>query len=139
MLETILGYLRNDFHTDEFEERSFTIADGTISLPFVVDGQYFKIEGSKLNDGVYLYPATELLDESFSGRITALAIPRALRDKLPEFEKYEKWRSEQIAKGGAYSSESFNGYSYTIQTNADGTLFTACQYFKDFLKPWRKI
>lgn len=139
MLETILGFLRNDFHTDEFKESTFEIKDGTISLPFLVEGQYYKIEGSKLNDGVYLYPTEGLLDESFSGRITALAIPRALRDKLPEFEKYEAWRSEQIAKGGAYTSESFNGYSYSIQTNPDGSLFTACQYFKEFLNQWRKI
>lgn len=139
MLGTILAFIRNDFHTDVYKESKFEIKDGTISLPFLVEGQYFKIEGSKLNDGVYLYPAENLLDETFSGRITALAIPRALRDKLPEFENYEKWRSEQIAKGGAYSSESFNGYSYSIQTNADGTLFTACQYFKEFLNQWRKI
>lgn len=139
MLETILGYLRNDFHTDSFKEGSFTIEDGNISLPFVVEGQYYKIEGSKLNDGVYLYPADELVDETFTGRITALAIPKALKDKLPEMKSYEEWRSKQIEKGGAFASESFNGYSYTMQTNADGTLLTACQYFKEFLKKWRKI
>lgn len=139
MLETILGYLRNDFHTDIFREKTFTIEDGTISLPFVLEGQYFKIEGSALNDGVYLYPAKELMDETFEGRITALAIPRALRDKLPEMASYDAWRSAQIQKGGVFSSESFNGYSYTIQTNSDGSLFTVCQYYREFLKKWRKI
>ena len=138
MLETILGYLRNDFHTEEFAEQSFEIKDGTISLPFLVNGQYFKIEGSKLNDGVYLYPATELMDETFEGRITALAIPRALRDKLPELKAYDEWRSKQIASGG-FSSESFGGYSYTLRTNSDGSIFTVCDYYKEFLKKWRKI
>ena len=56
MLEELMRECRNYFlipggvHPD-----TYTIKDGSIALPFLVYGQYFRIVGSVFNDGVYEY------------------------------------------------------------------------------------
>ena len=47
--ETHNYFIENMYHDD------FTIENGNISLPFLVEGQFFAIRGSKFNDGVYIY------------------------------------------------------------------------------------
>ena len=58
MLEQILAYLHDDFAVQTLEDREWTIADGTMEVPGALSGQYVRIIGSVLNDGVYQYPMT---------------------------------------------------------------------------------
>lgn len=142
MLFEILSYLKNpDFYlTDRVKEGMFTIENGVIDLPFLMDGQYYIIEGSVFNDDqVHQHPAYNLQDESFYGRIVPLKIPKAILQKLPEIESYEAWRNKRISTGGDFTSESFNGYSYSVRVSQIGMLFTWQEYFEKFFSVWRCI
>ena len=54
MLEQVLDYIHNYFVSD-VHVGDFSISSGSISLPFLKNGQRFKIIGSDLNDGIYTY------------------------------------------------------------------------------------
>ncbi len=115
----------------------FEVKNGGIELPFLLDGQYFRIVGSVFNDGVYQYPATELKDEKFCGAIWALAIEPAFLDLV---EKIEAWETENRKKNkGIYQSESFAGYSYTLKTGRNGRAYSWKDEFYSDLQKWRKI
>ena len=83
MLQQVCEFIHNYFIKDS-QSGIYEIADGVISLPFVLEGQRILIEGSALNDGMYTYHAngltndddTEaagLADESWTGTVCALA------------------------------------------------------------------
>lgn len=122
----------NNFFIGETLDGTWTIEDDTIDLPFLVEGQYFMIEGSVLNDGVYKYPATDLKNETFKGKIHALKIPQAFIQLTKEIEE---WQAKN-GNSGPYTSESFGGYSYTRAEGSDGSWSGA---FRARLRPWRKI
>lgn len=132
MLETVLMYLNNWFVVGRYDD-TYTIEDGGITLPFLVDGQYFRIVGSLCNDGVYQYPA-ELTDETFDGSVWALAIPKAL---LSTVEEITAWTAKN-GDSGPYTSESFGGYSYSKATNSKGMAVGWRDVFSAQLAPWKK-
>lgn len=132
MLETVLMYLNNWFVVGRYDD-TYTIEDGGITLPFLVDGQYFRIVGSLFNDGVYQYPA-ELTDETFDGSVWALAIPKAL---LSTVDEITDWTAKN-GDSGPYTSESFGGYSYSKATNAKGVAVGWRDVFAAQLAPWKK-
>ena len=132
MLETVLMYLNNWFVMGRYDD-TYTIEDGGITLPFLVDGQYFRIVGSLFNDGVYQYPA-ELTDETFYGSVWALAIPKAL---LSTVEEITAWTAKN-GDSGPYTSESFGGYSYSKATNSKGLAVGWRDVFAAQLAPWKK-
>ena len=91
MLEQVLMNIRNWFTVEGgIHSGTFSIKDGGITLPFLADGQYFRIIGSVFNDGLHQYPATDLVDEEFSGVIWALAIPPAVVDLADEIQKWQE-------------------------------------------------
>lgn len=132
MLETVLMYLNNWFVVGRYDD-TYTIEDGGITLPFLVDGQYFRIVGSLFNDGVYQYPA-ELTDETFDGSVWAMAIPKAL---LSTVEEITAWTAKN-GDSGPYTSESFGGYSYSKATNSKGLAVGWRDVFASQLAPWKK-
>lgn len=132
MLETVLMYLNSWFVVSRYDD-IYTIEDGGITLPFLVDGQYFRIVGSLFNDGVYQYPA-ELTDETFDGSVWALAIPKAL---LSTVDEITAWTAKN-GDSGPYTSESFGGYSYSKATNAKGLAVGWRDVFAAQLSPWKK-
>lgn len=133
MLEEILAHLRNDFARESFEG-SWTIENGSIELPFLASGQYFRIEGSIFNDGIHQYPDEDLADESFEGRIFALAVPKQVQDLA---EEIAAWRAKNPET--AYASESFGGYSYSKATQAGGAPVSWQAVFRSRLNRWRKL
>ncbi len=153
MLETVCAHIHNYFCTPENVVRgAWTIQDGAIDLDgIVLEGQYFRIVGSALNDGVYLYPVqpTEegeeptLLDETFTGEIWPMKVPRAVLEIVSEIEA---WQAKYgAAMASPYQSESVIGvYSYTkaggnttkgMMGDADGWKTV----FQSRLNPWRKL
>ena len=132
MLETVLMYLNNWFVVGRYDD-TYTIEDGGITLPFLVDGQYFRIVGSLFNDGVYQYPA-ELTDETFDGSVWAMSIPKAL---LSTVEEITAWTAKN-GESGPYTSESFGGYSYSKATNSKGMAVGWRDVFAAQLAPWKK-
>lgn len=132
MLETVLMYLNNWFAVGRYDD-TYTIENGKLTLPFLVNGQYFRIVGSLFNDGVYQYPA-ELADETFDGSVWALAIPKAL---LSTVEEITAWTAKN-GDSGPYTSESFGGYSYSKATNSKGLAVGWRDVFATQLAPWKK-
>lgn len=140
MLEQILMHLNNWFLVHGgIHEGTYTIEDGSIALPFLQNGQYFRICGSVFNDGLHQYnPDLKLADETFDGSVWALAIPQAVIDLAAEIESWETKNGE--AASGIYQSESFGGYSYTKATDAQtGGAVTWQSAFRPRMNHWRKI
>lgn len=138
MLEQILSEIHNWFQRDIFPG-TYTIQDGGIVLPFLRDGQYFRILGSVCNDGLHRYgPDMELLqDETFEGAVWALAVPQAVVDLAGDMEQWQLKNGE--AASGIYQSESFGGYQYSKQTASDGGQVTVWSVFGKRLNQWRKL
>lgn len=136
MLEKVLRHLRNWFVL-EVKTGTYEIKNGILDMPFLLEGQYFRIVGSIFNDGVYQYPAV-LKDESFTGEVWCLAIPNAVLDLVAEIDEWEK--KNGAASVGPYSSESFGGYTYTKAVDRDtGEAVTWETAFKRRLSIWRKL
>jgi hypothetical protein len=136
MLDEILAEIRNYFavsvHRGDYE-----VIGGRLSpLDFLQNGQYFRIVGSVMNDGVYRYPYSGLTDETFSGEIWALAVPPTLIALAADIEEYEKKAKETVSP---YTSESFGGYSYSKATDSNGAPITWQTAFAKRLNKWRKI
>ena len=134
MLEQILAHLHNDFVRQTLPEQEWTIADGTMEIPDALPGQYVRIIGSILNDGVYQYPLTGLIDETFTGTVRLLKIEKAVLEMVPEIEAWCKKNQPT-----AYTSESFGGYSYSRATNANGVAAGWQDVFEAQLAPYRKM
>lgn len=145
MLEQICAHIHNYFtDPDAVRAGEYTIAGGTIELPFLVPGQYFRILKSTLNDGVYQYPAEALADETFEGEIWPMKVPRPV---ILLAEEIEAWQAKYgAAMASPFQSENVIGvYSYTKQrgnTYVNGVAADAGGWqaaFKSRLNPWRKL
>ena len=142
MLEQVLTHLKNWFIVPGgVHSGTFTVEDGGISLPFLREGQYFRILGSVWNDGLYQYgPAMEALtDETFDGAVWALAVPKAVVELA---EEIEAWQEKYGAvMDSPYTSESFGGYSYTKASGAGDSAGSGGwqSAFRARLNPYRKL
>lgn len=136
MLEAILNHIHNFFVVPGGVHRgTFTIASGTLKMDSLLDGQYFRIVGSILNDGVYQYPVSNLKDEEFSGEVWAMAVPPAV---IALSKEIEAWSKDNPASG--FVSEAFGGYSYSRATTpGTGVPLTWESVFRARLAPWRKL
>lgn len=115
----------------------FEIKDGGIAPNgFLEDGDYFRIVGSKRNDGLYQHPSGELTDELFDGAVWVMRIPP---DVIAIAQKIKEYAESDAAQPSAYTSESFGGYSYTKATGANGELLTWEGIFKKELNAWRLL
>lgn len=140
MLEAVLQHLNNWFLVpDGVHAGEFTVQNGQLTLPFLQTGQYFRVVGSVFNDGLHQYPAVDLTDETFTGTVWALAVPKAVTDLSGEIEAWQEKNGEAVAS--PYQSESFGGYSYTKRSagNDSGTLNGWQDAFRGRLNDWRKL
>lgn len=140
MLERLLACMHNWFLLpDGVHVGTYSIEQGSITLPFLRDGQYFRVIGSVFNDGLHKYPCSDLSDETFEGAIWALAIPKAVVALSEDIAKWQEKNGEAAAS--PYQSESFGGYTYTMRSGNNGTsAFNGWQSaFRDRMKEWRKI
>ena len=137
MLNEVMRYLYGTmvykWPVKELYGGEFKIENGSIELPFLLDGQYFRIVGSVFNDGVHQYPAQNLKDEVFRGAIWTLAISDEFVELVDEIDKWQKENEKAVQS--PYQSESFGGYTYTLKENVPSWK-TA---FSSRLNQWRKI
>lgn len=126
----------------------FTISGGVIDLSDMVidgsiqDGQYFLIQGSVFNDGVYQHPASGLDDEKFNGTVSAMAVPKDFLTLLTDINTWDNTYSEKLNK--PYQSESFGGYSYSLKGSFGGSVDGNGKepwvaQFSSRLAKWRKL
>ena len=133
LCDNLRNYFVREKHTG-----SFVIENGSISLPFLVEGQYFRIVGSVLNDGVYKYPCSTLTDEPFKGEVWAMAVPPAVIALLADINEWQTKYGERAQS--PYSSESFAGYSYSKTIDKEtGNTVSWQGVFRSDLSKWRKI
>lgn len=136
MLETVLQSLNNWFLVpDGVHAGEFTVQGGQITLPFLQTGQYFRVVGSVFNDGLHQYPVADLTDETFTGSVWALAVPKAVIELAEEIDAWQTKNGDP----GPFTSESFGGYSYSKATNASGMAVGWQDVFKSRLNDWRRI
>ena len=140
MLETVLIHLKNWFVVPRgVHEGIYTIENSTLELPFLQKDQYYRICGSVFNDGLHKYGDMEdkLQNETFTGAVWALAIPKAIVELS---EKIEEWQTKNGAvTESPFTSGSFGGYSYTKATDSTtGAVATWETVFRSQLNPYRK-
>lgn len=140
VLSELCQELKNWFcGDDDIHADTYTITDGALSLPFLIDGQYFRIVGSVLNDGVYMYDsALQLQDETFTGTVWAMRIPQSVVDLATEIDAWIQKNGEAVAS--PYQSESWGGYSYSLKSG--GTESGSVSWksvFGGSLNRWRKL
>ena len=155
MLSQICRYLRNWFQTTihlgryKIENGVITYEDGK-ALP-LLDNQYYRIVGSIFNDGVYKYPSQTsptpvLKDETFEGAVWAMAVPKEVIDLAAEIAEWvDKYGGAESTVNSPYSSESYDGYSYT-KASGGGSESTSTPSAGDWrsvygsrLADWRKL
>lgn len=138
--------LKNHFEVSRYSGL-FVIRDGQINLTdMIVDGalqngQYFRIVGSVFNDGVYQYPASDLDDETFTGAVYAMAVPKEVLTLLNDINAWLDQYSAELQK--PYASESFGGYSYSLKAGLTDAASSGVDAYKAVfasrLNKWRKI
>lgn len=141
MLDKVLRelgwYNRPNGYVETIKYGSFEIENGSIApTDFLNTGDYFRIVGSRQNDGLYQYPAADLTDELFDGAVWVMRIPPAVITLAQEINDFAQ---SEAAKPSAYTSESFGGYSYTKGTSANGAPLTWKHVFADELNAWRMM
>ena len=143
MLTELCAELKNYFLRDreaDIHYGSYTISGGSIVLPFLLTGQYFRIVGSVLNDGVYEYPAVGLTDETFAGAVWAMAVPPTVIALADDIEAWNAKNADALAS--PYTSESFGGYSYTKASGASssgGGAYSWKDQFASRLAKYRRL
>ena len=143
MLTELCAELKNYFLRDreaDIHYGSYTISGGSIVLPFLLAGQYFRIVGSVLNDGVYEYPAVGLTDETFAGAVWAMAVPPTVIALADDIEAWNEKNADALAS--PYTSESFGGYSYTKASGASssgGGAYSWKDQFASRLAKYRRL
>lgn len=137
VLTEICAEIRNYFCSDNDKHFGrFTISGGTMPMDFLLPGQYFRVVGSVFNDGVWQYPASDMIDEEFDGAVWAMKVTPAFIALAGEIEKYQQ---SEAATPSAFTSESFGGYSYSKATDSNGVAAGWQTLFASRLNKWRKI
>ena len=138
-LEDICYECHNYFEVGK-KAGTFTVTNGNIEVDFLQDGQYFRVRNSVFNDGIYQYPATEMTDETFTGEVWAMAVPK---DVIALVGDVDAWKEKYaVALQSPYMSESFGGYSYSKgykNSSNSGTALTWQDVFSDRIKRWYKL
>lgn len=143
VLTEVCEYLNNYFWEKKIQG-TFEISEGTIDVIGIKAGQYFRIIGSTFNDGVHKYPANDLIDETFTGAIWAMAVPQTVIAIASDIEAWqEKYGGVDSEAMSPFSSESFGNYSYSKGStsatgNAEATPSWAAVY-GNRLNKYRKL
>lgn len=119
---------------------NYTVTNHQIGpVPFLKNGQYYRIVGSALNDGVYKHGTDDLQlqDEEFYGAVWAMRVPKEFVALCQEIEAWVT--ANEAALSGPYSSESFGGYSYSKATASDGGGYSWKDQFKGKLNAYRRL
>lgn len=147
-LEVKNFFLKNG--SESVHSGTFTISDGVIApLDFLIPGQYFRVVGSVLNDGVYQYADGQiegLQDETFTGSIWAMYVPKAFLALCSEIAAWQlKYGTAGSKNMSPFQSENISGvYSYSKSTaGTSGTNGSSVQtwqsVYRDRLNKWRRL
>lgn len=146
LVKEVCDYIHNYFVLDTVES-DFVIKNKILhnDLLELYENQYFIIEGSKFNDGLFKYTTdpevSDLVDESFHGNIKELVIPRDVLKIINDIAIWQEKNADTL--NSPFQSESFGGYSYSKgnSTNLAGKsrVFSWKDVFGSKLNCYRKI
>ena len=152
MLEQVCAHIHNYFISAAYPAQ-YSIVSGVISpMPALKDGQRFWVTGSDLNDGVYTYhpgvitnddntEGADLQDETFSGTICAMAVPKTFMSLVTEIGDWMEKYGEAV--NSPFTQETVVGvYSYMKATKSTGTgagVRDWTDVFASRLNEWRKV
>lgn len=129
----------------------YTISGHVITpLDFIIPGQFFRVTGSVLNDGVYQNTAeglASLQDETFEGNIWAMSVPPAFLKKCEEIDAWrKKYGTADSNNMSPYQSESIAGvYSYNKASgggsagSGESTINNWQSVYRSDLNKWRRL
>ena len=140
MLTEVCAEVRNYFLThreSDIHNGTYEISGGSIDVDFLRDGQYFRVVGSALNDGVHQFGVDVLEDETFDGSVWVMSVPKAFVDLAEEIDAWISSNSAALAS--PYTSESFAGYSYSKGTGKTGGALSWQENFSVRLNAYRRI
>lgn len=132
-----------DIYTGDFSISNHSFVSPSFTLKA---GQYFRIKGSDLNDGVYCNDEDSiglLQDEDFKGEIWLMSVPRAFIALCNDVSAWRiKNESLDSANMSVFQSETVQGvYSYT-KGNGNGGGGSASwkdvSVFKSRFNPYRR-
>lgn len=150
MLTELCQELRNWFDRDRdkwfgdvrITSGGITVDDALIPM---VEGQYYRIVGSLLNDGVHKWD-DELIPESpFYGSVWSMAIPPTVIQLADDIAAWQaKYGTVDSVAMSPFNSESFGGYSYSKSGGGSGSGGSGASgdwrsAFASRLNRWRKI
>lgn len=141
----VFQYLRNWFDRNQPKYYGkFIIENGALVGDYkIATGQYYRIIGSALNDGVYIYGQERLDNETFEGAIWLMAVPRDVRNLIAEIGSWqEKYGGVDSVNMSPYQSESFGGYSYSKasgSSTSSASVPTWQSVFADRLGRYKKL
>lgn len=136
VIEAVCRELHNWF-TQTINAGTFEVKDGKLTVTGAQDGQYIRIIGSVFNDGVYVYPASGLTDETYDGAVWLMAIPPEVLQLAADIKTWSEDNDKLI--NSPYTAESFDGYSYSKESGEDGSGLTWQTHFMKRLNAWRKL
>lgn len=141
----VFQYLRNWFDRNQPKYYGkFIIENGALVGDYkIATGQFYRIIGSALNDGVYIYGQDNLADETFEGSIWLMAVPKDVRSLITEIDAWVgKYGGVDSANMSPYQSESFGGYSYSKASggsSSQASVPTWQSVFADRLGRYKKL
>lgn len=101
------------------------------------EGQYFLIEGSRYNDGIHVFGKDSYEEETFTGWITEMRIPKEVINIALEIEEWITKNAEALSS--IHDSESFGGASFSMGKNANGHRIGWQDAFESRLRAWKKL
>lgn len=138
--------VRDKYGNDISYSGTFVINNGSLTVPGLLNGQYYRITGSILNEGVHQYgyeAAGELKDETFDGLIWPMAIPAAVVTLASEIATWRtKYENALSSAMSPFQSESFSGYSYSKGSGSGSGASSSVSWrsaFASRLNAWRKL
>lgn len=140
MLTDLCQELHNWFSDGTVYHGNYEIVNGIIVLPFLQEGQFFRIVGSVFNDGVHCYndPHDTLKSETFEGDIYPMCVTQTVLDLS---ERIDAWIAKNAEiSASPFQSESWGGYSYSLKSkNGDSGDISWQSAFARELNRWRKM
>lgn len=147
MIDQVCAHIHNYFEINPVTGQPmiypghYAIENGSITLPFLKENQYFRLFGSTFNDGVHQYGVDALTDEEFDGVVWEMRPPKAFIDLVAEITEWMDKYGDTMKN--PYQSEDVIGvYQYTKMTTGKVTgdyIATWENAYKTQLNEWRRI
>lgn len=147
MLTQICAELKNYFCLEgDRLIGNFKVENGAITPSFyLASGQYYRVVGSVLNDGVHQQGDILIDEPEFHGAVWLMRVPAdviALAKDISDWQ--EKFGGVDTQNLSPFQSESFGGYSYTkasgyASSSTGGEPVTWQKVFARRLAPYRRI